>query len=252
MTAKLQLTKKQQRESMLSCRTDDKCYCSMGEGAESNTTWCDTDSCFSASKCYCHRNGKKSGGKDGNNNNNSHHQSHNLSSSNSDNNLNHSSSGGSVKNTCKKSSGSNKEKKVKNKSRSADNLGLDYELFSVSGSKAKNIGTSGKQVRAHEALSVKKSVEVAAMFADVKLNQTTDITTLVATNSTSSKDSRKRSGKNSSSSNNKEEYSSKSDMLLHREKSLMKIRLAKTEGYYQAVSARPVSASLEDSLGYLP
>uniref|UniRef100_A0A182NMT7 PID domain-containing protein n=1 Tax=Anopheles dirus TaxID=7168 RepID=A0A182NMT7_9DIPT len=51
-----------------------------------------------------------------------------------------------------------------------DKLALDYELFTVGG--------SGRPVKASEALSVKKTVEVAAEFADVKLSQTTDITNL--------------------------------------------------------------------------
>lgn len=52
--------------------------------------------------------------------------------------------------------------------KNADKLGLDYELFTVGG--------GGRPVNASEALSVKKTVEVAAVFADVKLSQTTDIT----------------------------------------------------------------------------
>ncbi|XP_055639110.1 uncharacterized protein LOC129777071 [Toxorhynchites rutilus septentrionalis] len=46
-------------------------------------------------------------------------------------------------------------------------LGLDYELFTVGG--------NGRSVNASEALSVKKAVEVAAVFTNVKLSQTTDI-----------------------------------------------------------------------------
>ncbi|XP_058447749.1 uncharacterized protein LOC131428104 isoform X2 [Malaya genurostris] len=48
-----------------------------------------------------------------------------------------------------------------------DKLALDYELFTVGG--------DGRPVNTSEALSVKKTVEVAAVFADVKLSQTTDI-----------------------------------------------------------------------------
>ncbi|XP_053690595.1 uncharacterized protein LOC128739187 [Sabethes cyaneus] len=52
----------------------------------------------------------------------------------------------------------------------ADKLALDYELFTVGG--------NGRPIDASEALSVKKTVEVAAVFADVQLSQTTDITDL--------------------------------------------------------------------------
>ncbi|XP_058823429.1 uncharacterized protein LOC131684504 isoform X2 [Topomyia yanbarensis] len=48
-----------------------------------------------------------------------------------------------------------------------DKLALDYELFTVGG--------NGRPVNASEALTVKKTVEMAAVFADVKLSQTTDI-----------------------------------------------------------------------------
>ncbi|XP_055603221.1 uncharacterized protein LOC129751631 isoform X2 [Uranotaenia lowii] len=51
-----------------------------------------------------------------------------------------------------------------------DKLALDYELFTVGG--------GGMPVNPSEALSVKKTVEVAAEFADVKLSQTTDIKNL--------------------------------------------------------------------------
>lgn len=50
-----------------------------------------------------------------------------------------------------------------------DNLGLDYELFSLPSSGSK------KHVNPNDALSVKKSVEAAAVFGDVRLSQTTDI-----------------------------------------------------------------------------
>lgn len=127
------------RNSLISCRSEDKCYCSMVEeepngidslNTHSDTTWCDTDSCISASKCYCKhaiRNDKEKG---------------------------------------------NRHQTKSNSSRKANNnkLALDYELFTING--------NGKPVQPHEALSVKKSVEAAAIFADVKLSQTTDIKSL--------------------------------------------------------------------------
>lgn len=266
VAAKLEATKKQQqqlqRESLMSCRTEDKCYCSMGGGgevAESQTTWCDTDSCISTSKCYCRRNGEK--GRKEQHKHHGHHTMHSSGCSNSDNNNNNNSNHNN--NSCHLSSGSEtnhnnnnnvckKGKDSKSSKSRGNKMALDYELFTVSGStRSKHQGSNaGKQVKAHEALSVKKSVEVAAMFADVKLSQTTDISTLVSSNG-----SRKSRGKlnNLSGGNNKDVSAKTEAMILHRERSLMKIRLGgKPEGHYQAVGGRTVSASLEDSLGYLP
>ncbi|XP_054725868.1 uncharacterized protein LOC129235845 [Anastrepha obliqua] len=120
---------KMNRDSLISCNSDEKCYCSMVEeespivvsgsdfgNTQSDTTWCDTDSCVSASKCYCQP------------------KPHQASAA-----------GGTA----------------------AEKLALDYELFTISG--------NSKSVQPHEALSVKKSLEAAAIFADVKLSQTTDI-----------------------------------------------------------------------------
>lgn len=137
------------RQSLISCKSDDKCYCSLVEeeipntadeeetaNAHSDTTWCDTDSCISASKCYCKQ-------------------------------IEHRStisrpmeSNGKNKSTTKRRSRSMTRK-------AAEKLAVDYELFNING--------SNKHIQSHEALSVKKSVEAAAIFADVKLSQTTDI-----------------------------------------------------------------------------
>lgn len=160
----------------------------------SETTWCDSESCTSTTKCYCQKDNKK-----------------NKSSS---------------------KSGYTK----------ADNLGLDYELFTVDG--------NSRPVDAHEALSVKKSVEMAALFADVKLSQTTDITSLVP-----GKDlSNKRRLSNSSKKSQNTFKSSHSDLILRRELDKPSKRLSKSEEFFPQITAnhRPVSTSLEDSLGYLP
>lgn len=108
--------------------------------AHSDTTWCDTDSCISASKCYCKRIESRSNAK--------------LSDNNS------------------------KTKSSKRRSRSttrkpSDKLAVDYELFNING--------NNKPIQPDEAMSVKKSVEAAAIFADVKLSQTTDIKSLCST-----------------------------------------------------------------------
>lgn len=99
---------------------------SVEEDIESHTTYCDTDSCNSESKCYCKR---------------------------------------SIRVDSLEQSKKTKTRTKKNK----DNLGLDYELFSLPSSGNK------KHVNPNDALSVKKSVEAAAVFGDVRLSQTTDI-----------------------------------------------------------------------------
>ncbi|XP_055702862.1 uncharacterized protein LOC129801626 isoform X4 [Phlebotomus papatasi] len=181
------------RESLITCRTEDKCYCSMGEGAESHTTWCDTDSCVSASKCYCGR--------------------------------------------------VNTNRALQKCRGRRDNLALDYELFTVGGGS----GDSGDtEQRAQEALSVKKSVEMAAVFADVKLSQTTDISSLAQSQ-------RERKGRCPRSNAIKSDFTCKSEGISKKEsRDKLTKRTSKSEGYYQPVNPRPVSTSLEDSLGYLP
>lgn len=194
----------------------------MGETLEGSTTWCDSDSCASDSKCYCSPDApksKKSGKK------------------------------------CKPRGGAGGGN---------DNFALDYELFTV--------GSSSKNVRPTEALSVKKTVEMAAVFADVKLSQTTDITNLKPNRGGGEK-AKPSSGKSKPHHHKKKQ--SKHDEIVavknHKnaaaattrskvDEQLEAIRAAETaaaasmkaEGYYQSVAQRPVSASLEDSLGYLP
>jgi hypothetical protein len=189
----------------------------MGETLEGSTTWCDSDSCATASKCYCAPQEKK---------------------------------------PQKKASGKEETKKTKsNRSRSKDNFALDYELFTV--------GNSSKHVKPTEALSVKKSVEMAAVFADVKLSQTTDITNLKPGKDKKTHKPKHhhkknhddvvsiKNNKNSARTNSEEIYTS-SEVILRKDVEVMSKRLTKTEGFYQALAPRPVSASLEDSLGYLP
>lgn len=184
----------------------------MGGTLEGSTTWCDSDSCASDSKCYCapedikkKKNGKKGAKKSGD-----------------------------------KTAGGN------------DNFALDYELFTV--------GSSSKNVRPTEALSVKKTVEMAAVFADVKLSQTTDITNLKP-NKASGKGKAHHHKKNKNSTKQHDEIVAVKNYKNSATRSkvddqLEAMRTAETalkaEGYYQTVAQRPVSTSLEDSLGYLP
>lgn len=257
------------RQSLISCKSDDKCYCSLVEednlgtaGEEdsphthSDTTWCDTDSCISASKCYCKR-------------------------------TEHNNSDGRLMEN------NNKNKSHKRKSRSttrktSDKLGVDYELFNINGN-----GNS-KPVQSHEALSVKKSVEAAAIFADVKLSQTTDIKSLCpnsnARNSScrsysvaarkQSHSYRKRESfsigrrnemnaapLHSFSSSSSQKSCSADDLLkqlsyiekniaraasVHSGKSKTREIILRENFQNNYQSMRAVSASLEDTLGYLP
>jgi len=101
---------------------------------QSDTTWCDTDSCVSASKCYCKRSEKR------------------------------------FSSMCVGNEYSKARKSKSTNKKPSEKLTLDYELFTIGG--------NSKSVQPEEALSVKKSVEAAAVFADVKLSQTTDIKSL--------------------------------------------------------------------------
>lgn len=195
----------QKRDSLLSCQTEDKCYCSLG-GDQSTTTWCDTDSCVSVTKCYC------------------------------------------------KTKGLNRSVERAGRTCITDSLALDYELFTV--------GNGGKHVRQQEALSVKKSVEMAAVFADVKLSTTTDITNLIAPTSSEEESNSKNSvttrpiskltehdsgySMRSKSDTNPNAIESADDHPLFRQNK------KRVNDLYQTVTPRTVNGSLEDSLGYLP
>jgi hypothetical protein len=215
INAKLNKAEQQRRSPVTSCHSDDKCYCSMGENLEGSTTWCDSDSCATASKCYCSPQDKK----------------------------------------LQKRPSTKEGKKSKGRGHSKDKFALDYELFTV--------GSSSKHVKPTEALSVKKSVEMAAVFADVKLSQTTDITNLKPPKDKKQSKPKHHHKKNHddgvSIKNNKnsvklksEDFYRSSEVIMRKDVEITSKRVTKTEGYYQAVAPRPVSASLEDSLGYLP
>lgn len=243
INAKLNKAEEEQQRRSPSCNSDDKCYCSMGETVDDggSTTWCDdSDSCASASKCYCSLHDRK---------------------------FNHRKQKNGEKKSTTNNNNNNKSKS--NRSRKADNLALDYELFTVSGSQQR------QHVKPTEALSVKKSVEMAAVFADVKLSQTTDITSLQANDTGGNGQKshklkhhhKKHNNKNSSNkvveiNNSKnitlnpksDDYYKVSEVILRKDVDLNNKRATnKNDGYYQPVGPqRPVSNSLEDSLGYLP
>lgn len=192
------------RDSLPSCNSEDKCYCSMPESSAAST--CSSDSCVSADKCYCAVVRKSTSSKN------------------------------------------NKESKC------ANNLSLDYELFTTG---------NGRHVKPVEALSVKKSVEAAALFADIKLSQTTDITNLGGGGKKERK--QKKEAKNDEKKQKKVEKkknekeintsikSSSSEVVLRRNQHQKNaLQITKSNGYYQTIPPRPISTSLEDSLGYLP
>lgn len=114
---------------------------------------------------------------------------------------------------------------------------MDYELFTIGGG-------GGKHVEANEALSVKKSVEMAALFADVRLSQTTDITNMGKNRSNRKKCEKVANKKGSVKSNS-------SEVVLRKKNIDAFSKHGRNEEIYQALP-RPVSATLEDSLGYLP
>lgn len=136
--------------------------------------------------------------------------------------------------------------------KSNDNFALDYELFTISGNNVGGGGgggCGGKHVKAHEALSVKKSVEMAAIFADVKLSQTTDIKSIMNQSSKSSS-IRMKNRKNLEKHNNLpiiDAATFKSSAIMEQ----INRHDFSNEDPYQPIS-HAVSATLEDSLGYLP
>ncbi|KAH8375880.1 hypothetical protein KR200_005725 [Drosophila serrata] len=259
------------RHSLISCRSDDKCYCSMVEEEPASslerdsannthtdtTTSCDSDSCVSASKCYCKRTQRR--------------QRSSAAAAISEDSLSQQ----------QRKSRPGGASGAPRKTKPSEKLGLDYELFNISG--------SGQPVQPHEALSVKKSVEAAAVFADMKLSQTTDIKSLCPPKGAVTAGLGSRLGNGScrsqassrrSSYRTRESFSTdrlggglplamplgksiglagggSADNLLANIKAMeakaASIRSSASRsrmGSYQ--SMRAVSASLEDSLGYLP
>lgn len=222
-------------DTLISCHSDDKCYCSLDddEGTAddlSTATYCETRSCNSTTKCYCkHR-------------------------------------------VVKAPSTAASVTKKMNRTCITDSLALDYELFTIANdrghrhgnSKARNSGNS-KHIRSQEALSVKKSVEMAAVFADVKLSQTTDVKQ-IAGEMTSSEEERlaRNNRRNSLASvrnqqlkNSNSIYSKSGNiipnvLLAAEQNPIFRKNTQKINEMYQTITPKVVGATLEDSLGYLP
>jgi hypothetical protein len=223
------------------CNSADRCYCSLGGDHDINAKLnkaeqqrrSSINSCHSDDKCYCSMGEELDGSTTW---------------------CDSESCASDSKCYCSPNATKPKKNGKKCKSRGKDNFALDYELFTV--------GSSSKNVKPTEALSVKKTVEMAAVFADVKLSQTTDITNLKpqkekkTNNKSKPHHHKKKHDELVAIKNVKNTTSTNEIVMLRGEADLNGKRAAaianKTEGYYQSVMQRPVSASLEDSLGYLP
>lgn len=220
---------------MISCHTDDKCYCSLDDEVAtdfSNGTYCDTESCNSITKCYC-----------------KHRAVQSLSTTTS-------ATTKKVNPTC-----------------ITDSLALDYELFTIANDRsrryasAKQRQNNSKNIRSQEALSVKKSVEMAAVFADVKLSQTTDIKHMTGGLTSSEEEQQAqitrnnrrnsvistRSGQTKRNPTPRSKSGPTSNVIEATEQNpIFRKNTQKINEMYQTITSKAVGATLEDSLGYLP
>lgn len=153
----------------------------------------------------------------------------------------------------------------------SDSLALDYELFTVGNerghrrsSKTRN-SQNAKHIRSQEALSVKKSVEMAAVFADVKLSQTTDIKHLKGDITSSEEERLARNNRRNSviSTRNPQmkriiSNGPKLNKIIPNvieaaeQNPIFRKNTQKINEMYQTITPKVVGATLEDSLGYLP
>lgn len=124
------------------------------------------------------------------------------------------------------------------------------------------------KLRSQEALSVKKSVEMAAVFADVKLSQRTDIKHLAGGRSIADIEQLakvERNNRRNSITSSKSQYPRQPESYRSRSgKIIPNILMAaehnpifrkntqKINEMYQTINPKVVGATLEDSLGYLP
>lgn len=106
-------------------------------------------------------------------------------------------------------------------------------------------------MKPNEALSVKKSVEMAAVFADIKLSQTTDIKNLVESEAKVSKKKMEKVERIDKISKDSgcSVRSTGSEIMKKLEKENQK---NKSDDHYQVIPPQSVSHCLEDTLGYLP
>lgn len=246
----------QNTDTLISCHSDDKCYCSLDDGegtAEdgdlSTGTYCDTESCNSTTKCYCkHRIIK-------------------------------------VPPPRATTTTASVTKKM-NRTCITDSLALDYELFTIANdnrnhrhaaanAKARN-SNAAKHIRSQEALSVKKSVEMAAVFADVKLSQTTDVKHISGDMTSSEEERLARNNRRNSMVSVRSHQQPQVQLQQHQLKKpnsiysksngnvipnvlqaaeqnpIFRKNTQKINEMYQTITPKVVGATLEDSLGYLP
>ncbi|XP_057652717.1 uncharacterized protein LOC130891771 [Diorhabda carinulata] len=270
------------------CVSADKCYCSLGQkdtsrrsrcGRKNSVVYCecDTDSCTESNKCYCPNICYNPATIDpicerGFTQDSDHHRHNKL---------------------CKKKSNTKSTKSLeyflnppekyyeKLKSRNTQSLvsleeNVIYRFISDGRTVQSTAISSGVCT---EALSVKKSAEIAALFSDIKLSQTTDIAHLNSENIdsasiVSSKNSCNkiasrgmssvRSGSHSSKNGKLNMYSAKNGLYTIQSQSDESRRSSSCEGKKLENRAyldlrnevernmRNVSSNIENSLGYLP
>lgn len=154
----------------------------------------------------------------------------------------------------------------------SDSLALDYEMFTVGNerghhrhgnTKTRNNHNS-KHIRSQEALSVKKSVEMAAVFADVKLSQTTDVKHLNGDMTSSEEERLARNNRRNSVTSNRSQQMKRFDSMGSKngniipnviqaaeQNPIFRKNTQKINEMYQTITPKVVGG-LEDSLGYLP
>ncbi|XP_017778892.1 PREDICTED: uncharacterized protein LOC108564376 isoform X2 [Nicrophorus vespilloides] len=246
------------------CVSADKCYCSLGNkinnkcsdfGESLTYCGCDTDSCADSNKCYCNR---------GNNINDQLNRLKNYVPP-------------TAKNCCKRNSNTRSTKSVLEymhnpSERYYEKLHSrrkkDYEIMDqrflykdhICNDGRKSVQSSGPCT---EALSVKKSAEIAALFADIKLSQTTDITQILPRHHTKFPFSNnQRLIPNSlytsgygHGGGNRGLYSAKNGLYTIQSQSDDSSRSKSERDYFNVSkkkSQKVLSSNLENSLGYLP
>ncbi|XP_008194830.2 uncharacterized protein LOC662086 isoform X2 [Tribolium castaneum] len=252
------------------CVSADKCYCSLGnkQNARKNQCdcnldgpvtfcGCDTDSCTESNKCYCQNPARSRT-----------IQELKRRSLKKDRKL------------CRRASNSRSTKsleyigpyyeKLGSKRKNYNGVAVDYELFSVRSGRGRNdrtLQSTAISGACTEALSVKKSAEIAALFADIKLSQTTDIAhltprtcdmdTIISSRNAYNKLKSQHEAKKIIQNglyvrNNPKMYSARNGLYTIQSQSDESRRssLSEEKNYFDLTKKN--SSNLENSLGYLP
>lgn len=217
-------------DTLISCRTDEKCYCSLDEDEGNQSTATYCDTDSCISNTKCYCKHR----------------------------------------VIRPTTTTTSITKKMNRTCITDSLALDYELFTIND--GRRYGSSRrreKNIASQEALSVKKSVEMAAVFADVKLSQTTNIKDIPGGRTSSeeeqiaqvARNNRRNSIASSRSQNTKRSegsHRSKTKNVIPKileaaeENPIFRKNTQKINEMYQTITPKIVGATLEDSLGYLP